>query len=45
MLMEAAYTSGLLASNALCSAEGLREDQVWSVPPRGFMAGWRRRPI
>lgn len=44
MLMEAAYTAGLLASNALCSAEGLREDQVWSVPPRGFMAGWRRRP-
>lgn len=45
MLMEAAYTAGLLASNALCSAEGLREDPVWSVPPRGFMAGWRRRPI
>jgi isorenieratene synthase len=45
MLMEAAYTSGLLASNAFCSAEGLREDQVWSVPPRGFMAGWRKRPF
>ncbi len=43
LLMEAAYTAGLLASNALCSGEGLREDQVWSVPPRGFMAGWRRR--
>ena len=44
MLMEAAYTAGLLASNSFCAAEGLREDQVWSVPPRGFMAGWRRRP-
>ncbi|MFV8750211.1 FAD-dependent oxidoreductase [Nannocystaceae bacterium ST9] len=42
MLMEAAYTAGLLASNGFCSNEGLREDQVWSVPPRGFMAG--RRP-
>jgi isorenieratene synthase len=43
MLMEAAYTSGLLASNAICRAEGLREDQVWSVPRRGFMAGMRKR--
>jgi isorenieratene synthase len=44
MLMEGAYTAGLLASNAFCSAEGLREQQVWSVPARGFMTGRQRSP-
>ncbi len=43
MLMEAAYTSGLLAANAIFRREGLREEPVWTVPQRGFMAGWRRR--
>ncbi len=42
MLMEAACTSALLASNALLEAEGLRPEPVYSVPPRGLMAG--RRP-
>ncbi|EDM80190.1 hypothetical protein PPSIR1_36107 [Plesiocystis pacifica SIR-1] len=38
MLMEAAYTSGLMAANAMMSAEGLREEPVWSVPKRGILA-------
>lgn len=45
MLMEAAYSSGLLAANAIFRAESLAEEQVWSVPPRGFLAGLRRRPF
>ena len=38
MLMEAAASSGLLAANALLRAEDLREEPVWSVPPRGLFA-------
>ncbi|KIG12007.1 Phytoene desaturase [Enhygromyxa salina] len=45
MLMEAAYSAGLLAANRICRAESLREEQVWTVPQRGFMAGWPKRPF
>lgn len=45
MLMEAAFTSGLLASNAICRREGVREYPVWTVPQRGLMAGWPKRPF
>lgn len=37
MLMEAAFTSGLLAANAILRKEGLREEPVDSVPPTGLM--------
>lgn len=43
MLMEAAYTSSLLATNAILGAEGLRPYPVLSVPLRGLLAGVRRR--
>ncbi|PRQ05052.1 FAD-dependent oxidoreductase [Enhygromyxa salina] len=45
MLMEAAYSAGLLAANRICRAESLREQPVWTVPQRGFMAGWPKRPF
>lgn len=45
MLMEAAYSSGLLAANAICRREGVREYPVWTVPQRGLMAGWPKRPF
>jgi isorenieratene synthase len=45
MLMEAACTSGLLAANAICRREGVREHPVWTVPQRGLMAGWPKRPF
>ena len=45
MLMEAAYTSGLLAANAISRREGVREMPVWTVPLRGFMADWPQRPF
>ena len=45
MLMEAAYSAGLMAANAICRREGVREVPVWTVPPRGFMAGWPKRPF
>ena len=38
MLMEAAASSGLLAANAVLTRAGLREEPVWSVPPRGLLA-------
>jgi len=41
MLMEAAYSSGLLAANGICRAEALREEPVWTVPLRGLMTGRR----
>jgi len=44
MLMEAAYTSGVLAANAVLRESGLREQQVWSVPPRGIMDGVPKAP-
>ena len=43
MLMEAAYSAGLLAANEICKSESLQAEPVWTVPRRGFMAGWRRR--
>lgn len=38
MLMEGAYTAGLLCANAILAAHGLREDVVRSVPLRGLFA-------
>jgi isorenieratene synthase len=38
MLMECAYTSGLLCANAILSGHGLREEPVCSVPIRGIFA-------
>jgi isorenieratene synthase len=38
MLMEAAVTSGLMAANAILRHEGVREEPVYSVPPRGLLA-------
>jgi carotenoid phi-ring synthase / carotenoid chi-ring synthase len=37
MLMEAAYTSGLLAANVLCEAQNLRLAPVDTVPVRGLL--------
>ena len=45
MLMEAAYSAGLLAANRICAAERLREEPVYTVPLRGFMAGLAERPF
>lgn len=39
MLMEGAFTSGLVAANRILAAAGLRTELVESVPPRGIMAG------
>jgi isorenieratene synthase len=39
MLMEAACTSGLLAANRILDREGLRQEPVLTVPPRGLLAG------
>ena len=44
MLMEAAYSAGLMAANRICRAEGLREEPVWTVPPKGFLVGVPERP-
>ncbi|MEL6185065.1 MAG: FAD-dependent oxidoreductase [Myxococcota bacterium] len=41
MLMEAAASSGVVAANRALSAEGVQEEPVYSVPPRGLLA---RRP-
>jgi hypothetical protein len=38
MLMEGAFTSGLLAANALLRRDGLREVAVDTVPLRGLLA-------
>lgn len=43
MLMEAAYSSGLLATNRILEREGLRTHPVYSVPRRGLLAGLGRR--
>jgi len=37
MLMEGAFSSGLLAANAVLAEEGLREEPVDCVPLRGFL--------
>lgn len=39
MLMEAAFSSGLVAANSLLRADGLQEEPVDSVPLRGLLAG------
>ena len=38
MLMEGAYTSGLLCANSILAKRGLREEPVRSVPTRGIFA-------
>lgn len=38
MLMEAAYTSGAIAANYILIKEGLRENQLESVPVKGLLA-------
>ncbi len=38
MLMEAAFTSGLLCANAILSKHGLQEEPVYSVPLKGIFA-------
>lgn len=38
MLMEAAYTSGLMAANAIFEQEGLRQEPIDTVPPKGLLA-------
>jgi isorenieratene synthase len=44
MLMEAACTSGLVASNAILRAAGLRSERIESVPLRGLLHGVPERP-
>lgn len=41
MLMEGAYSSGLMAANAILDDEGLREEPVDCVPLRGFLPAMR----
>ncbi|MPZ76299.1 MAG: FAD-dependent oxidoreductase [Deltaproteobacteria bacterium] len=38
MLMEGAYTSGVLCANSILAKHGLREESVRSVPTRGIFA-------
>jgi uncharacterized protein with NAD-binding domain and iron-sulfur cluster len=38
MLMEAAYTSGSMAANYIMQQEGLRENELESVPLKGILA-------
>ena len=38
-LMEAAATSGRLAANAICAADGVREAPIHTVDLRGPLAG------
>lgn len=44
MLLEAACASGLCAANVLLTNAGLAEEQVWSVPRRGLLAGLPQPP-
>lgn len=44
MLLEAACASGLLAANEILSRDGLCEEQVYSVPLKGLMAGMPAPP-
>ena len=37
MLMEAAYSAGLVSANAILAREGLRQNAVQSVPLRGLL--------
>jgi isorenieratene synthase len=45
MLMEAAYTSGLFATNAVLASVGLRAYPVESVPRRGLLYELRRAKV
>jgi len=38
-LMERAAATGIGAANAILAAHGYRTEPVWSVPPRGILAG------
>jgi carotenoid phi-ring synthase / carotenoid chi-ring synthase len=38
MLMEGAFTSGVLCANSILANHGLQEEPVWSVPLRGIFA-------
>jgi carotenoid phi-ring synthase / carotenoid chi-ring synthase len=38
MLMEGAFTSGILSANGILTENGLQEEPVLSVPPRGLFA-------
>jgi carotenoid phi-ring synthase / carotenoid chi-ring synthase len=45
-LMERAVTTGFVAANELLSPMGVSPEPIWSVPPRGVLAGlqaWQRR--
>ncbi|CAN5653684.1 FAD-dependent oxidoreductase [soil metagenome] len=42
-LMERAAASGFLAANHLLARWGLEQEPVWSIPPRGILAGRNRR--
>ncbi len=44
MLLEAAFSSGLVAANRILAADGLREEPVESVPLRGLLAGIPQSP-
>lgn len=44
MLMEAAFSSGLVAANRIFARDGLREELVESVPLRGLLAGLPQSP-
>jgi hypothetical protein len=37
MLMEAAFTSGSIAANEIMKKEGLRENELVSVPVKGLL--------
>lgn len=44
MLLEAAFSSGLVAANGILAEEGLSPAPIDSVPPRGLMAGMPEPP-
>jgi len=44
MLLEAAFSSGLVAANRLLAADGLQEEPVDAVPLRGLLAGLPEPP-
>lgn len=39
MLMEGAFSSGMVAANRILASDGLREDPIESVPLKGMLAG------
>lgn len=43
MLLEAAYSSGLYAANAICALDGVRGHAVDTVPTRGLLADLHER--